>query len=244
MFHIYILCNIFQLFISHCYFVNLYFCIYIYVWIFLEINYLLTYFKYHVTTNDVFVFISVTHWAYWRKTDNTGACLGSGTTNDSNKTKLKLKDCGTDVERFRFLRDGTIRITNPPGRGVYFIIQNTLQYAKTAVILHEIDGKWSNCTINQILYIRHPIKSNIRYLTTKKSNIRYLTPKKKISDIKVPPISIIPRITPIVLNILKHPGSIPNHHNSPRSCHRLRGQGSPKFRHAWCHYGSARMPPD
>ena len=36
-----------------------------------------------------------------------------------------------------------------------------------------------------------------------------------------PRISIIPRITPIVLNILKHPGSIPDRHGSPRSCYGL-----------------------
>ena len=34
-------------------------------------------------------------------------------------------------------------------------------------------------------------------------------------------IPIIPRVTPIVLNILKHPGSIPDRLGSPRSCHGL-----------------------
>ena len=34
----------------------------------------------------------------------------------------------------------------------------------------------------------------------------------------LPRISIISRIMPIVLNILKHPGSIPDLHGSPRSC--------------------------
>ena len=37
----------------------------------------------------------------------------------------------------------------------------------------------------------------------------------------LPRISIIPRVTQIVLNILIHPGSNPDRHGSPRSCHRL-----------------------
>ena len=35
----------------------------------------------------------------------------------------------------------------------------------------------------------------------------------------LPRISIIPWITPIVLNILKHLGSNPDRHGSPRNCH-------------------------